>query len=161
MSIWPPSGAPDPPRSSRQKDPRTAVSTRLEYPIASSWQWPRPNAGSTAPYDMTNVPRLSGTMRRFFPWDHGPMKLRRWPFGLNTSSQRAQQIRLGHRLDQVGIEASLRGAPPILFLPPSGHGDQRHGLAPGLPADAAGNLEPVQARHAEIEQQHVGRERRS
>jgi hypothetical protein len=46
----------------------------------------------------------------------------------------------------MGIETGVFRPAAIFFLPPSGQGDQHHGLAPGLLADAAGGVIAVQLR---------------
>ena len=40
----------------------------------------------------------------------------------------------------MAVEPRVMGTTAILFLPPAGHGDQDHSLAPRLLADAAARL---------------------
>src|SRR6185436_7426047 len=61
--------------------------------------------------------------------------------------QRAEELLLGYRLDEVHIEASVGGTLPILLLPPPRQRDQHGGLAPGTAPDLPGRLIAVHLRH--------------
>ena len=65
-----------------------------------------------------------------------------------------------HRLDHVSIEPGLSGLLPVFVLTPSGQRYHHHGLTPRLFAYSAGRFVAVQLRQADVEQHHVGPERR-
>src|SRR5262245_54687483 len=56
------------------------------------------------------------------------------------------EVGVDERLHQVTVEARVRRLPPILLLPPAGERDDRDLLAPGLRAELAADIEPVQLR---------------
>ncbi len=59
------------------------------------------------------------------------------------------------RLDHVRVEAAFARTAAVLVLTPAGEGDDHRFLAPGLLAEAARHLVPVELRQAEIEQHDV------
>src|SRR5262245_45397385 len=89
-----------------------------------------------------------------------------WPGGAGARSTRAifgdqaLQLRGVQRLREVTVEARGRRPALVLLLAPSRQRDNHRAAAPALLADHASCVVAVQARHADVEQDHVGPELR-
>jgi hypothetical protein len=72
----------------------------------------------------------------------------------------SDKLREVNRLGYVQLKAGTKGAGPILASSQSGQRHGRHGTAAGQSAQSGNELVAVVAGHADITQDHVGRELR-
>ncbi len=67
------------------------------------------------------------------------------------------QVRLVHRLREVGGDADARGLGAVAALAERGQQHEPHGLEPGVALDLAGERQPVHAGHLHVEDREVER----